>query len=191
MNNFLIKESVIIIMLCFCVNSFALNSNKIYPWYFEPNKIEECWNVMINGKDIVVDVLDTKISFVSVLQNKEAFSENYVPYNHRPLSEAEEIHGTAMAGLIAGDYAILECKDEVKSWCEIEKKSTAIAGVAPGAKIISREWMPNGDLEEVIISSSNNRALENKRGVKIRDDKGDANEVKIILLNISAGKKKH
>lgn len=60
----------------FCSFCFASDSGE-YPWYFYPNKVNEIWDVFgYKGAGVVVDVLDSKINFISILEGKEYSSSN-------------------------------------------------------------------------------------------------------------------
>lgn len=177
-----------ILFLFFYSCCFALDSDR-YPWYFIPNGIKECWNDMgptSRGEGALIDVLDTKIKFVSILKGKEFFSKNYNSPCPRSLNAEEELHGTAMAGLIAADHERLVCVEVDKDLCDIDGK-IMVAGIAPEAKIISREWIPEGDLVKTVASSLDKRTPTNRHGKKIRFDDLNASETKLILLSLSAG----
>lgn len=70
---------------------FALNS-EIYPWYFQTNQIKECWEMGYAGQGVVVDVLDTEIKFISILEGKEYFSADYSISGKHFSDDAEKIH---------------------------------------------------------------------------------------------------
>jgi hypothetical protein len=170
---------------------FALDSSE-YPWYFEPNKIEDSWKIAEKmGDGTVVDVWDTEVSFISILKGKEYFSESYISENHRTPTLVETIHATAVAGLIAGDYDRLMCDDGSKRLCDQDGK-ISVAGIAPKAKLVSRIWLGTGssDLFDIFPKS-----LEvphtpiNKHGNKVRYDELDAIETKLVLANFSSGKR--
>lgn len=170
-----------------------------YPWYFYPNDITKMWKIFEKrGKGVVVDILDSKIQFTSILKGKEYIhpthdlkstedSCNFASTlaSDNTVQELATLHGTAMAALIAGDQARLSCNPASLKDCDPDGKA-AIAGIAPGAKLIGRTWYPGGKLYDEIVSAINEEIPNTSYG-KPREKV--VRNAKLIAINISGGQK--
>ena len=197
--------AIILLLLCYSCCIFASNAgwinwNDQYPWYFNNNEIKLVWKRYGKGKGVLVDVLDSKISFVSLLKDKESFSESYIGKGRKATSSELE-HGTMMASLIAANLERLKCSDDYakSEYCsKTRDKKIPIAGIAPQVKLISRETVPKDPkikssifLKAIDEATEVGRlAVKNKHKMKIRPDREDVREVELIFLNVSGGDKR-
>lgn len=183
MNTFLqILQHITTLSFIFFYSCCFASDSSEDPWYFEPNQVVECWKIT-KGKGVVVDVLDSKVKFISILKGKEYFptGQTYsTSISSKKNSPDLFLHGTAMAGLIAGDRDKLVCKRD-ESYCDKDGK-IIVAGIAPEAKIISRFSI--GQRKKALLESINETIPDNIHGQSCRKV---IRETKLILLNLSGG----
>lgn len=99
------------------------------PWYFDAIHLSRRLKV---SSSIAVGVLDSGVDFSGLLSNAKSREFNYTsdPIGvSTSAAQAERIHGTLMASIIAGSYGTLEGKP--------------VMGIAPNVKIVSRKITPN------------------------------------------------
>jgi hypothetical protein len=193
----------------FCSYCFASDLDKVYPWYFYPNEVKKGWKIAKEkGDGVVVDVLDSKIHFISILKGKEYLSSNSTLYETVPehlssdqmyfsasfnipvvaRTEMADLHGTAITGLIVGELDRLICEEASKESCDKDGR-IAVAGIAPKAKILDRTFYfadrSQGDLYNVLLDSVDEKI--NNDPYDGQPNRRVARRTKLILINISGG----
>lgn len=132
----LVKKILIVLFFIGSAAIFAKEGLENYPWYFEDNNIISCWDNGITGKGVVVEVWDSKVSFVSLLADKKYGHKNYTAgCSEKKWDNKVMMHGTGMASIIASDHGSVECSIRSAYSCE----ESFIAGLAPDSRIFNRE----------------------------------------------------
>lgn len=151
---------------------------KQYPWYFEQNGVEKCWQQGIRGQGTKVYLIDTEVADVEPLKRK--FTQEFHNMNSAEKDNKDKLHGTAMAGLIVAEYRILNEKSN-------KTKKVIIAGIAPDSFIESHVWKPGGKISEAVLSSAQDIIKINSEGKNIVPSDDDVPGIGISIMNISGG----
>lgn len=114
-----------------------------YPWYFKSNGVLDVWEAYSRGEGTVVDLVDSCVIFdLPAIYGKNVSSSRCTYSNE---SKLEDVHGTAMAGLICATPTNLPYFYE-------PTQKYVVSGVAPEAKIRNEQFATKADsIEKIII----------------------------------------